>query len=179
MTVDIQRAPYAGWRALAATVLVMAGAVFAHTWAGGHLPDGSVVIALAALVLGGSLLVLRGTVSGFALLPVIALAQAGLHASSVVSATSHTEHLGQTGLAATWTWQMVLAHLAVTVLTALVWHLCGRAVVVVVTLFRFAPMVAGRRAARMTRTDPPRPASHLILLVAAPRRGPPTAPSCA
>jgi hypothetical protein len=39
MTVDMRRAPYAGWRALAATVMVMSGAVVAHTWAGGHVPD--------------------------------------------------------------------------------------------------------------------------------------------
>lgn len=100
MTVDIRRAPYAGWRALAATVLVMAGAVGAHTWAGGHVPDGSVLIALTALVLGGSLLVLRGTMPAVALLPVIAAAQAGRHTSFALSATDHAGHLDHAEAAA-------------------------------------------------------------------------------
>ena len=101
MTVDEARAPYAGWRALAATVLVTAGAVGAHTWAGGHLPDGSVLIALTALVLGASLLVLRGTVSATVLLPAVAAAQAGLHTSFAVSATDHAGHLDHAEASAT------------------------------------------------------------------------------
>ena len=38
MTAHTDPAPYAVWRALAATVLVMGGAVSAHSWAGGGLP---------------------------------------------------------------------------------------------------------------------------------------------
>ena len=179
MTVDILRAPYAGWRALAATVLVMAGAVGAHTWAGGHLPDGSVLIALTALVLGGSLLVLRGTVSALALLPIVALAQAGLHTSFAMSATNHAGHLDHAEAAATWSWQMLLAHLAVTALTAVVWHLCGRAAVVVISALCPAPVVAIRRTDRSTVTGAPRVSTYLAFLVAAPRRGPPMATTCA
>lgn len=179
MSVDIQRAPYAGWRALAATVLVMPGAVGAHTWAGGQLPDGSVLISLTALVLGGSLLVLRGTVSSLALLPVIAGAQAGLHTAFTMTATDHAGHLDHTEAAATWSWQMVLAHLAVTAVTAAVWHLCGRAAVVVVSGLRPAPVVVPRRTPGPSPSGAPRLFPHLVLLVATPRRGPPGATGCA
>ena len=175
MTVDTRRAPYAGWRALAATVLVMAGAVGAHTWAGGHLPDGSVVIALGAVVLGGSLLVLRGTVSAAVLLPAVAAAQAGLHTSFAVSATDHAGHLDHAEASATWSWQMLLAHAAVTALTAVVWHLCARAAVVVVTVLRVAPAVLGGDPPPLPATRAPHVLTHLALLVAAPRRGPPVA----
>lgn len=179
MTVDIQRAPHAGWRALAATVLVMVGAVAAHTWAGGHLPDGPALIGLTALVLGCSLLALRGTVPTLVLLPVVAAAQAGLHTSFAMSTTSHAGHLDHAEPAATWGWQMLLAHLTVTALTAVVWHLCSRAAVVVVSALRLVPTMVIRRPIRSTPTGAPRLSSHLVLLVAAPRRGPPTAACCA
>ncbi len=179
MRVDIQRAPHACWRALAATVLVMVGAVAAHTWAGGHLPDGSSLIALTALVLGCSLLALRGTVPTLVLLPVVAAAQAGLHTSFAMSATDHGGHVNHAESAATWGWQMLMAHLAVTALTAVVWHVCARAAVVVVSVLRLVPTVVIRPAARARWTGAPRLCHHLVLLVAAPRRGPPTALRCA
>jgi hypothetical protein len=178
MRVETVPAPYAGWRALAATVLVMAGAVGAHTWAGGHLPDGSVLIALATLVLGGSLLVLRGTVSAVALLPAVAAAQTGLHTSFAMSAGDHAGHLDHAEAAAAWSWQMLLAHLSVTALTAVVWHLCGRATDAVVTVLRIAPGVVTSRPGRGSVTGAPRVLTHLVLLVTAPRRGPPVA-ACA
>lgn len=179
MLVDVGRAPYAGWRALAATVLVMAGAVGAHTWAGGHLPDGSVLIALTALVLGSSLLVLRGTLPAVTLLPVVAAAQAGLHTSFALSATDHAGHLDHAEATATWTWQMLLAHAAVTALTGVVWHLCGRAVVVVVSVLRPAPLTIIRRETRQPVTRAHHCLTLRVLLVAAPRRGPPTTVRCA
>ena len=96
MTVDTRRAPYAGWRALAATVLVMAGAVGAHTWAGGHLPDGSgrdrARRRRARRQPAGAA---RDGVRGRLLLPAVAAAQAGLHTSFAVSASATTR--------ATWT----------------------------------------------------------------------------
>ncbi len=70
---------------------------------------------------------------------------------------------------------MLLAHAAVTALTAVVWHLCGRAAVVVVTVLRLAPAVVIRRRAPSPVTRAPHVLTHLVLLVAAPRRGPPTA----
>lgn len=175
VTTAVRGAPYAGWRALAATVLVMSGAVAAHTWAGGHVPDGSAVIALTALVLGGSVLVLRGTVSALVLLPVVAAAQAGLHTSFAMSTTDHAGHLDHAEASATWSWEMLLAHAAVTALTAVVWHLCARASVGVVTVLRVAPALVTRRPIHPAVTRVPHVQAHLVLLLAAPRRGPPVA----
>jgi hypothetical protein len=72
-----------------------------------------------------------------------------------------------------WTWQMVAAHVFVTLLTALLWWAGRRAASYVVLLgARTAPPVAGRAR--------PRPADvrahvSLVHLLAAPRRGPPLA----
>src|SRR5690349_16691210 len=79
MTVELARAPYAVLRALAATVLVMSGAVVAHTWAGGHLPGLPALLVLSGVVLGAAALVLRGVVGLRLVLPVVAVAQTGLH----------------------------------------------------------------------------------------------------
>lgn len=172
MTVGTRRAPYAEWRALAATCLVVPGAVGAHTWAGGDLPEGPVLVATAALVLGASLLVLRGAVRGAVLLPLLTLAQAGLHVC-FTGASAHPAHLGHGEAGSAWTWQMLLAHGAVTALTALVWHLCSRAAVVVVSLLRLARLAVAPRLARRPAAAPSRALTHLGLLVTAPRRGPP------
>lgn len=178
MTVEIQRAPYAGWRALAATVLVMSGALGAHTWAGGHVPDGSVPVALGALVLGASLLVLRGTARARHLLPLLGLAQLGLHASfstTLVSGAEHAGHAAHGEAASTWTWQMLLAHTAVTLLTALVWHLCSRAGHVVLTLVQYAAAQVRPTARRIAATPVPPVRPLGVLLDVSPRRGPPVA----
>lgn len=108
----------------------------AHTWAGGHLPDGSVLIALAALVYAASLLVLRGTATWRLLLPLVAAAQAGLHTTLTTTAVDHAGHLDVAGATSSWSWQMLAAHAGVTALTALVSWLCARAAVVVVSLVR-------------------------------------------
>ncbi len=130
VTVDIERAPHAGWRALAATVLIMAGSLGAHTWAGGHLPDGAGLVGLSAVVFAASMVAMRGTVSARLLLVVVALAQPALHTS--FTTLGHAEHAAHSGdVAAAWTWQMLAAHTAVTLLTAAVWWLCSRAATVV------------------------------------------------
>jgi hypothetical protein len=168
-------APYAGWRAAAATALVVPGATLAHTWAGGHAPSLPALAATCALVLGTSALVLRGSVRPRVLLPLLVAAQAGLHEAFVaLEAVGHAHHLQAAAPAATpWTWRMALAHLAVAGLTALVWRLCERAVAVVVaaTTHR-AAYVAGRRDPRPARRAE-RPRHPGFLLVLAPRRGPP------
>ncbi|GAA1476570.1 hypothetical protein GCM10009623_10160 [Nocardioides aestuarii] len=174
MTVEIRRAPYAAWRALAATVLVMTGAVGAHTTAGGHVPDGAALVALGALVLGGSLLVMHGLVAGRWLLPVVALAQAGLHAafSSVPSAGEHV-HAGHD----VWTWQMLLAHGGVTLLTAAIWWLAARAATGV--LGALPPLhhrVVVEPPRRPTDAHSPRALARRAHSSVAPRRGPPVLP---
>jgi hypothetical protein len=168
-------APYAGWRALAATVLVMAGATGAHAWAGGHLPQWPGLVGLAAVVLPASLLVLGRHASWQLLLPAVVAAQALLHTSFV--ATTHTGHAGLVNppSADPWTGRMLLAHAVVTVLTLVVWRLCGRAAMLVVRRPAVDGRHAGRRRVRSgagSRPVTPRPA---WLVDDAPRRGPPTA----
>lgn len=172
VTVDIERAPHAGWRALAATVLIMAGSLGAHTWAGGHLPDGAGLVGLSAVVFAASMVAMRGTVSARLLLVVVALAQPALHTS--FTTLGHAEHAAHSGdVAAAWTWQMLAAHTAVTLLTAAVWWLCSRAATVVIgALTLFTPYVGGRRDLRSAARDTAR-AIQLVHLSAAPRRGPP------
>lgn len=178
MTVELARAPYSALRALAATVMVMSGAVVAHTWAGGHLPGLPALLALAGVVLGAGALVLRGLVGVKVLLPVVAVAQTGLHgAFGLLAPAQHTGHAplsASAGDPAQWSWQMLAAHAAGTVLTALAWWVCDRAVIAVVTLRAVVTAhPGGRRAPRSTGRTPVRPS--LVHLVVAPRRGPPVA----
>jgi len=177
MTIDLRRAPYAGWRALAASVLVMCGAVGAHTWAGGHVPDGSVLIALAALVYAASLLVLSGTATWRLLLPLVAAAQAGLHTTLTTTAVDHAGHgaghLDAAEAATSWSWQMLAAHAGVTLLTALAWWLCSRAADVVVGLVRPAASLVLPRLRDLRAGGPTTPHTSVLLLAVAPRRGPP------
>ena len=123
------RAPYALARALAATVVVVTGALSAHTWAGGTVPTVPGLALVAAVVLGGGLLVFTREVPAWTLLPVVAGAQLGLHesfglvADHAHHATAHAAGSPDPG----WTWQMVAAHLAVTLLTAVLWWAGRRA----------------------------------------------------
>ena len=177
MTVDIERAPHAGWRALAATVLIMAGSLGAHTWAGGHLPDGAGLVALSAVVFAASTLAMRGTVPARLLLVGIAVAQAALHTS--LTTLGHAEHAAHSGgVAAAWTWQMLAAHTAVTVLTAAVWWLCHRAAAVVIAALTLVTPYAGGRRDPRARARDTAPAIRLVHLSAAPRRGPPALALC-
>ena len=85
------RAPYALARALAATAVVLLGALSAHTWAGGTVPSGPGLALVAAVVLAGGLLLFTREVPPRALLPVVAAAQLGLHASFGLVA-EHAHH---------------------------------------------------------------------------------------
>ena len=174
VTVGTRRAPHAGWRALAATVLVMAGALGAHTWAGGHVPAWPGLVLLGAVVLGSSRLVLGGLVPRALLLPAVVAAQACLH-TSFVTMSGHGTHAVHAGTAgpSPWSGRMLLAHASVTLLTLLVWQLCQRAAVAVVRLLTLPPSyVAGRLVRRPVTPRGHSPAVAAVLL-AAPRRGPP------
>lgn len=174
MTVETRRAPYAGWRALAATVLVMTGALGAHTVAGGAVPDGAALVALGALVLGGSLLVMHDLVAPRWLLPLVALAQVGLHtAFAAMPATGEHVHAGHD----VWTWQMLLAHGVVTLLTAVVWRLCARAATAVLgALPTVRHRVTPHPTPRPVAGRAPRTRARLAHTTVAPRRGPPVLP---
>ena len=180
MTVELARAPYVLVRALAATVLVMAGAVLAHTWAGGHLPGLPALLLLAGVVLGAGVVALRGWVPLPLLLPLVAVAQTGLHGAFGLLGTP-AEHAGHAMTAgdpaqwpAQWSWQMLAAHAVGTLLTALAWWLCDRAVLAVLVRRALGPAyVVGRRTPRPARRTSVR--TSLVPLVVAPRRGPPVA----
>jgi hypothetical protein len=175
VTVRTTRAPYAGWRALAATVLVMSAATGAHTWAGGHLPAWPGLVLLGAVVLGASRLVLGGSAPGRLLLPAVAAAQALLH-TSFVATSGHGAHVAAQG-PSPWSGRMLLAHASVSLLTLLVWRLCERAALTVLRLLALPSSYVEGRVVR--RPVAPVAGSHVsaaVLLLAAPRRGPPVVP---
>lgn len=165
------RAPYAFARALAATVVVVTGAASAHTWAGGTVPTGPGLLLVSAVVLAGGLLLFTRALPLWALLPAVGVAQLGLHESFglVADHTHHAMAMPDPG----WTWQMVAAHLFVTLLTALLWWAGRRAASYVVLLGArpTSPVVAGLRS---RATGGARQVS-LVHLVVSPRRGPPLA----
>jgi hypothetical protein len=176
VTVELREAPYAGWRALAATVLVIVTAIGAHGWAGGGVPDWPTLALLAGVLFGCGMLFLRGGFSLRVLLPVVALAQVMSHgAFATLAPHDHHAGAGSTGLlsaASPWSWQMLLAHAVATVVAAVVWRWCERT----------AEVVLGHRAHWLARPAGPSrvPIAHVfdrigyvVCLVSAPRRGPP------
>lgn len=169
------RAPHALARALAATLVVVAGALSAHTWAGGTVPTAPGLALVTAVVLAGGVLLFAGEVPAWALLPVVAAAQLGLHESFglVADHAAHmTSHAGA-GPEPGWTWQMVVAHLFVTLLTAVLWWAGRRASSYAVSFRGRAalPVVAELRRRRV-EVPVPLPLVHLLV---SPRRGPPLA----
>jgi hypothetical protein len=165
------RAPHAFARALAATVVVVTGAVSAHTWAGGTVPTGPGLALVSAVVLAGGLLLFTRSVPLWALLPAVGAAQLGLHESFGL-VPDHSHHMTAAPDPG-WTWQMVVAHVFVTLLTALLWW-AGRRAGSYVVLLRLGvmPPVASEPRAR-----PADIATHSLLvhLLTVPRRGPPPA----
>lgn len=169
------RAPYAFARALAATVVVVTGAASAHSWAGGTVPTGPGLALVSAVVLAGGLLLFTRAVPLWALLPAVGAAQLGLHESFglVADHTHHAAHHVEMSPDQGWTWQMVAAHLFVTLLTALLWWAGRRAASYVVSL-------RTRSALPVVTWPPARPAGlrahpFLVHLMVSPRRGPPLA----
>lgn len=170
-------APHPGWRALGATALLMPGAVAAHSWAGGQLPSAPSLVGLTALLLVASLLALRWDAETRLLLPAVAAGQGLLHSSFVAldgPGATHAHHAAETAAAhSPWTGRMLVAHLAVSLLTAAVWRLCARAAHVVLRVVRVLMFVrpTDRAAARTAGSRwLPRLASCLDT---APTRGPP------
>jgi hypothetical protein len=168
------RAPYAVGRAAAATTVTVTGAAAAHTWAGGTVPTGPGLALVAAVVLGASLLVFRHDVPGWALLPLVAAAQLGVHTSfGLVGPHDHT-------VVATpdpgWSWQMVAAHAFVTVLAAVLWWLGRRAASYAVRLRSQATLPV---LVRLRRAAAPPVHLSLVQLLVPLLRGPPRASTSA
>lgn len=166
------RAPHAIGRAVAATLVVLAGAASAHTWAGGTLPTAPGLALVAAVLLGSGYLLFSRDVPAWLLLPVVAAAQLGVHESfGLVAEHVHTGHDAMVAPEAGWTWQMVAAHLFVTALTAVLWWAGRRATSLVVSFVsRPTPLVALRLRAPHTEV---RASASLVHLLVSPRRGPP------
>ncbi len=165
------RAPHALARALAATAVVVTGALSAHTWAGGTVPTAPGLALVSAVVLAGGLLLFIRDVPVWALLPAVGAAQLGLHESFGLVA-EHT-HQVPASAAPGWSWQMVAAHLFVTVLTVVLWWAGRRAAAYVVSLRTHAalPVVVELRR-RPCEVPIHGSLAHLLL---SPRRGPPLA----
>lgn len=170
------RAPYALVRALAATIVVVTGALSAHTWAGGTVPTGPGLALVAAVVLTGGMLLDTSRVPLWALLPAVAAAQLGLHESfGLVAEHSHLATSStMSGPEMGWTWQMVAAHVFVTALTAVLWS-AGRRVGSYAVSFRARPALPVMAEPRQQPAAVTTPASSLVHLLVSPRRGPPPA----
>ena len=166
------QAPYVLARALAATAVVVVGALAAHTWAGGTVPTGPGLALVAAVVLAGGLVLFTRAVPLWALLPVVAATQLGLHESfGLVAEHGHGSMSGMSTPEAGWSWQMVAAHLFVTLLTAFMWWAGRHAASYVVALLLADDLPVADRPR-------PRPAdvllgASLVHLLVPPGRGPP------
>lgn len=168
------RAPHVLARALAATVVVVVGALAAHTWAGGTVPTGPGLALVAAVVLASGLVLFTRDVPLWALLPVVAAAQLGLHESfGLVAEHGHASMSGTADVLATpgWTGEMVAAHLFVTLLTAFLWWAGRRAASYVVALLLGAALPVATRP--RPRPVDVRLGTSLVHLLVAPGRGPP------
>lgn len=169
------RAPHAAARALAATVVVVPGALTAHTWAGGTVPTVPGLAFVTAAVLAGGLLLFTHRVPAWALLPVVAGVQLGLHESFglVADHAPHAHHAAAAGPDPGWTWQMVCAHAFVTLLTAVLWW-AGRWASSYVVSFLARPTLPVVAEPRRRRAGAPvlLPLAHVLV---PPRRGPPPA----
>lgn len=168
------RAPHTLARALAASVVALAGAASAHTWAGGDVPTGPGLALVAAVLLAGSVLAFRRDVPTWAMLPLVAASQLGVHESfGLVGAHDHTAStMAASTSDAGWTWEMVAAHVFVTLLTAVLWWAGRRAGSYVITVRARPALPVTTRLAEPG--DAPAVPSLVHLLVP-PRRGPPLA----
>jgi hypothetical protein len=155
-------------RAMLATVEIMTLLVAAHTWAGGELPSAGWMVATAALVLAAGTIVLRGRLPLRAMVPALVGAQLLLHCWLVVLGPTaghvHGPHLELT-------WQMVLAHVAGGLGTALIWELRRRAVEVVLTWAEIGLLPVPTLRRTLTRRGPVLPLRRPLVVV--PLRGPP------
>jgi hypothetical protein len=164
-------APYAFARSAAATTVAVVGAAGAHTWAGGDVPTGPGLVLVAGVVLAGSLLVFRRDVPAWALLPLVAAAQLGVHESFGLVA-AHDHHAAAAAGPGS-PWQMLTAHAFVTLLTAVLWWAGRRAGAYAVPLRARPALPVLARTTALPAGDPRHPS--LVHLLVSPRRGPPLA----
>jgi hypothetical protein len=154
---------------LLATVEIVAFGVAAHTWAGGSVPGLPWLFATVGLVALATYAVVLRRSSMAATFAALLAGQVGLHflLGAMAPPSGHAGHHGDAALS----WQMALAHIASAVVTLLIWQVRGRLIL----------RVLGWAQARALVHTPRRhlvPASravgaHALILLTAPRRGPP------
>lgn len=175
----LRPAPRAVPRSVLATGEVMVAATAAHSWAGGALPSLPWLLGVTGLVFGATVLVIRDHAPLRWMLPALVVGQFLLHGLLAVMAPTGHAHGHATGTATLdISWQMVAAHAASAVVTALVWHLRRRLAEAIVHW----PLHPGALVVRWAAV---RPVGVVFVpnvrawLVGAPRRGPPPGFCCA
>ena len=167
-------------RSALATFEILTAATIAHTWAGGALPSIPWLLGVTGMVFAASLFVIRDLAPLRWMLPGLGAAQLLLHGLLAVMAppAGHAHGHETHGALLDPSWQMLAAHAASGVITALVWHL-RRRVLVAIT---FWPLLRGALPFRRLGFQP---LGSLWVpgrrewLVGAPRRGPPARLRCA
>lgn len=147
----------------------------AHTAAGGELPSGGWLLAVAATVYGAGTIVLRGRAPLRVAVPTLVGAQVLLHAWLVALTVEHAGHSahetagGVLGLS----WPMLAAHLLAGAVAALALALRRRAIAVLLSWRRQPHLAVPLRTVRLVEA----PRAHVARLLAdvAPTRGPPVA----
>lgn len=179
INVSVRPAPHPVPRSALATCEVMAAATAAHSWAGGALPSFPWLLGFTGLVFGATVLVIRDRAPLRWVLPALAVAQFLLHGLLAAMAPTGHAHGSATGTAILdLSWQMVAAHAASGVVTALVWHLRRRLVEAIIHW----PLHAGALVVRRAIVRLP---GYLLVpngrvwMLGAPRRGPPAGLRCA
>lgn len=166
-----------------ATTEIMLGVTVAHAWAGGSLPSVPGLTALGLLVLGSTLLLFGDRVGLRTVVPVVLGAQIALHTVFEVAAPAagHTAVHAHSAAAGSGhvTWQMLVAHVAGTALTVLVWAVRRRAAEVLLSLTVLCALPIPHRPAFRPSADATAPDDPLHWLTGAPRRGPPARLLCA
>ena len=168
-------------RSLLATLEITAAASLAHVLAGGHLPGAGFLFAFAAVVFGCCLATIGRFLRLGLVVPVVLIAQIGLHAAlDTAPAVHHGAHhqvvapdglLGSVGLTPVMFW----AHLITALITAILLLGQERVVAAVAGIWRsagLAPLdLPTPRRLRATASQVPLP--RAVLLRLSPRRGPP------
>lgn len=177
----LRPAPHAVPRSALTTCEIMTGAILAHSWAGGALPALPWLLGVTSLVFGATLLIIRGQASLRWMVPGLGAAQLLLHGLLSDLPTGHAHGHGHTSSAAILdlSWQMLAAHAASAVFTAVVWHLRRRLLEAIIHWSQpLRALVAVRHKIVRPIGYPWVPNSRRWLL-GAPRRGPPAALRCA
>lgn len=147
----------------------------AHTAAGGVLPSGAWLLAIAATAYGASVLVLGERAPVRLMLPVLVGLQVLLHAWLVALTAGTGAHPHGAGADAVLglTWPMLLAHVAAGLVAASAWVLRRRAVDVLVGWTDTSTPGVPHRARITVRPSRPAPPGRSV--AALPTRGPPQA----